>query len=207
MTLPTITTLFLDVGGVLGTNGWDQDGRRRAAATFDLDQAEMAERHHLTFDTFEEGKLSLDAYLDRVVFYQPRPFTRQAFREFMLAQSQPFADMTALIRGLKARYGLKVAVVSNEGRELAVHRVEAFRLREFVDFFIFSAFVHFRKPDADIFRLALDVAQVPTERVLYIDDRAMFVEVARGLGIRGMHHTGYEATRAALAEFGLSLSD
>ena len=207
MTLPTITTLFLDVGGVLGTNGWDQDGRRRAAATFDLDQAEMAERHHLTFDTFEEGKLSLDAYLDRVVFYQPRPFTRQAFREFMLAQSQPFADMTALIRGLKARYRLKVAVVSNEGRELAVHRVEAFRLREFVDFFIFSAFVHFRKPDADIFRLALDVAQVPTERVLYIDDRAMFVEVARGLGIRGMHHTGYEATRAALAEFGLSLSD
>lgn len=184
MTTPTISTLFLDVGGVLGTNGWDHTIRRRAAAAFGLDQAEMDERHHLTFDTYESGKLSLDDYLDRIVFYEPRPFTRQDFRAFMMAQSQPFDDMIALISELKARHGLKVAVVSNEGRELAVHRVEAFGLRAFVDFFIFSAFVHFRKPDADIFRLALDVAQVPAERVIYIDDRPMFVQVARGLGIR-----------------------
>lgn len=203
MTTPTISTLFLDVGGVLGTNGWDHTIRRRAAAAFGLDQAEMDERHHLTFDTYESGKLSLDDYLDRIVFYEPRPFTRQDFRAFMMAQSQPFDDMIALISELKARHGLKVAVVSNEGRELAVHRVEAFGLRAFVDFFIFSAFVHFRKPDADIFRLALDVAQVPAERVIYIDDRPMFVQVARGLGIQGVHHEGYESTRAALGGLGI----
>ncbi len=203
MTTPTISTLFLDVGGVLGTNGWDHTIRRRAAAAFGLDQAEMDERHHLTFDTYESGKLSLDDYLDRIVFYEPRPFTRQDFRAFMMAQSQPFDDMIALISELKARHGLKVAVVSNEGRELAVHRVEAFGLRAFVDFFIFSAFVHFRKPDADIFRLALDVAQVPAERVIYIDDRPLFVQVARGLGIQGVHHEGYESTRAALGGLGI----
>ena len=203
MTTPTISTQFLDVGGVLGTNGWDHTIRRRAAAAFGLDQAEMDERHHLTFDTYESGKLSLDDYLDRIVFYEPRPFTRQDFRAFMMAQSQPFDDMIALISELKARHGLKVAVVSNEGRELAVHRVEAFGLRAFVDFFIFSAFVHFRKPDADIFRLALDVAQVPAERVIYIDDRPMFVQVARGLGIQGVHHEGYESTRAALGGLGI----
>jgi len=203
MTTPTISTLFLDVGGVLGTNGWDHTIRRRAAAAFGLDQAEMDERHHLTFDTYESGKLSLDDYLDRIVFYEPRPFTRQDFRAFMMAQSQPFDDMIALISELKARHGLKVAVVSNEGRELAVHRVEAFGLRAFVDFFIFSAFVHFRKPDADIFRLALDVAQVPAERVIYIDDRPMFVQVARGLGIQGVHHEGYESTRTALGGLGI----
>lgn len=201
-----ISTLFLDIGGVLGTNGWDRAARRRAADVFGLDYAEMDERHHLTFDTYEGGKLSLGDYLSRVVFYEPRPFTQQTFRDFMFAQSQPFPDMLALVRGLKERFGLKVAVVSNEGRELAIHRVEAFGLRAFVDFFVFSSFAHVRKPDPDIFRLSLDVAQTPAERVLYIEDRAMFVEVARGLGIRGLRHEGYEATRAALTQLGLSLS-
>jgi uncharacterized protein YaaQ len=109
-----ISTLFLDIGGVLGTNGWDRRARQRAAAIFGLDYAEMDERHHLTFDTYEEGKLSLDEYLDRVVFYAPRPFTRQVFRDFMFAQSQPYPDTLALIHDLKDRFGLKVAVVSND---------------------------------------------------------------------------------------------
>lgn len=205
MTTSKITTLFLDVGGVLGTNAWDRATRRRAAATFGLDQAEMDERHHLTFSTYEIGKLNLDDYLDRVVFYQPRSFSREAFRQFMLEQSQPFNDMIALIRGLKAQHGLHVAVVSNEGRELSEYRVKAFGLQEFVDFFIFSAFVHFRKPDVDLFRLALDIAQVPAEKVLYIDDRSMFVQVAGGMGIQAVHHKDYESTRAKLDEYGLFL--
>jgi putative hydrolase of the HAD superfamily len=159
----------------------------------------MDERHHLTFDTYEEGKLGLDDYLQRVVFYQPRPFTPQAFKDYLFDRSEPYPDMLSLIQSVKAQLGLKVAVVSNEGRELALHRVGKFGLAAFVDFFIFSAFVHFRKPDPDIYRLALDVAQVPAGRVLYIDDRLMFVEVAAVLGIRGLHHTDYQATAAALA--------
>jgi len=114
-------------------------------------------------------------------------------------------EMLALIRDLKAAHGLKVAAVSNEGRELAQHRVRDFGLTSFVDFFVVSSFVHFRKPDEDIYRLALDVAQAPANEVLYVDDRAMFVEVAQGLGIRGIHHTSYDTTRAALAELELHL--
>lgn len=201
----SITTLFLDIGGVLGTNGWDRAARRRAAERFGLDSAEMDERHHLTFDTYEAGKLSLDEYLDRVVFYRQCSFTRAEFREFMFAQSRPYPEMLALIRDLKAAHGLKVAAVSNEGRELAQHRVRDFGLTSFVDFFVVSSFVHFRKPDEDIYRLALDVAQAPANEVLYVDDRAMFVEVAQGLGIRGIHHTSYDTTRAALAELELHL--
>ena len=91
MTLPSnITTLFLDIGGVLLTNGWDRNIRIRAAEKFGLDQDEMNERHHLTFDTYEEGKLSLDEYLHRVVFYQDRSFSPEEFKAFMYAQSQPF---------------------------------------------------------------------------------------------------------------------
>ena len=202
--ITTITALFLDVGGVLLTNAWDRQARQRAAEIFDLDYAETDERHHLTFDTYEEGKLSLDEYLNRVIFYQPRPFPREAFREFMFAQSQPYPEMLKLVRDLKARYSLKLVVVSNEGRELTLYRIRKFNLGSFVDCFVASCFVHYRKPDPDIYRIALDLAQVAPAQVVYIEDRPMFVEVAQSLGIRGICHTGYETTQTALAALGLS---
>lgn len=201
-----VTTLFLDIGGVLLTNGWDRQKRADAARLFNLDYNEMDERHHLTFDTYEEGKLGLDEYLERVVFYQPRSFSKEEFKDFMYKQSQPFPEMIEMVRRLKRQYGLQVAAVSNEGRELTVHRVHKFELGSFIDFFIFSCFVHFRKPDADMYRVALDIAQVDPGQVVYVDDRAMFVEVAQTLGIRGIIHTGQAETRTALAGFGLALA-
>ena len=198
-----ITTLFLDVGGVSLTNGWGHQSRALAAKAFDLNLEEMEERHHLTFDTYEVGKLTLEEYLSRTVFYEERTFTRDMFREFMFAQSQPHPEMIELVRNLKAQHELRIATVNNEARELNSHRIRRFKLDEFVDFFISSCFVHFRKPDADIFRLALDIAQVPAEQVVYIDDQPLFVQVAEGLGIRGIRYTDYQSTRAKLAAFGL----
>ena len=200
-----ITTLFLDIGGVLLTNAWDNDIRKTAAVKFGLNYDEMNERHHLTFDTYEEGKLSLDNYLNRVVFYQGRSFSREEFKAYMYAQSQPFPEMIELMHRLKTQYGLEVAAVSKEGRELTMYRVQQYNLGEVIDFFISSCFVHYRKPDEDMYRIALDIAQVCPERVVYIDDRAMFVEVVRGLGISGIIHTGYNTTRTALEGLGLSL--
>ena len=201
-----ITALFVDIGGVLLTNGWDRHGRELAAKTFHLDLREMDDRHRLTFDTYEVGKLTLEQYLNRVVFYQERPFTPDQFREFMFAQSKPFPQMIEMVRQLKKRYGLKIAVVSNEGRELTVYRIQHFKLGGFVDFFISSCFVHFRKPDDDIFRIALDIAQVPAGEVAYIEDRPMFVQVAETLGIRGILHIDYNSTVAKLASVGLELA-
>jgi len=198
-----ITCVFLDIGGVLLTNGWDHNARKRAAANFKLELAEMEDRHHLTFDTYEEGKLTLEEYLGRVVFYQKRPFTRAQFRHFMFAQSKPYPDMIELVEQLKVRHGLKIAVVSNEGRELNAYRIRKFKLDRFVDSFISSCFVHIRKPDADIFRLALDIAQAPARQVVYIENTPMFVQIAEGLGIRSILHTGYKSTCAKLASLGL----
>jgi putative hydrolase of the HAD superfamily len=202
-----ITTLFLDIGGVLLTNGWDRGIRMQASEKFGLDYQEMDERHHLTFDTYEEGKLSLDEYLNRVVFYQKRSFPREEFKAFMYSQSQPFQEMIELVRKLKKQYGLQIAAVSNEGRELTVYRVQQFGLGTFIDFFISSCFVHYRKPDADIYRIALDIAQVTPEQVVYIDDRAMFVEVAQGLGLQGIVHASRESTQKTLKSMGLSIEE
>jgi putative hydrolase of the HAD superfamily len=112
MTAPSaITTLFLDIGGVLLTNGWDHKIRARAADKFGLDYDEMNERHHLTFDTYEEGKLSLDEYLNRTVFYEKRSFSQEEFKSFMYAQSQPYPEMIGLIGRLKTRHGLRIGVL------------------------------------------------------------------------------------------------
>lgn len=200
-----ITTLFLDIGGVLLTNGWGHESRKLAADTFGLNLVEIEERHHLTFDTYEVGKLTLSEYLSRVVFYKSRSFAPETFREFMFSQSKPYSEMIGLVRQIKERYKLKIAVVSNEGRELNAYRIQTFGLAKFVDFFISSSFVHFRKPDADIFRVALDIAQVPPNQVLYIDDQPMFVSVAEGLGIQGICHVDYSTTCAKLASVGLTV--
>ena len=200
----TIKALFVDIGNVLLTNGWDHTIRQKTAEKFGLDYEEMNERHHLTFDTYEAGKLNLDEYLDRVVFCRERRFSREVFKEFMFAQSQPYPQMIKLIETLKTRYKLRVAAISNEGRELTIFRIKKFALEMFIDFFVSSCFVHYRKPDPDIFRMALDMAQVSPQHVVYIEDRPMFVEVARGMGLRAIHHTDYESTRSALAGWGLS---
>jgi putative hydrolase of the HAD superfamily len=200
-----VTTLFLDIGGVLLSNGWGHESRKSAAETFNLDYNEMQNRHKLVMVTYEEGKLTLSEYLNRVVFYQKRNFTLEQFREFIFAQTTPHMEMIELIRKLKDKYQLKIAVVNNEARELNEYRIRKFLLNRFVDFFISSCFVHFRKPDADIFRIALDIAQVPAEHVVYIEDLPMFVEVAGDLGIRGIQHKDYLSTSKSLASMGLKI--
>ena len=198
-----ITCMFLDIGSVLLTDGWGHHIRRRAATNFKLELADMEDRHHLTFDTYEEGKLTLEEYLGRVVFYQKRPFIQAQFRRFMFAQSKPCPEMIELVARLKVRHGLKITLVSNEGRELNAYRIRKFKLDGFVDSFISSCFVHVRKPDADIFRLALDIAQAPARQVVYMENTPMFVQIAEGSGIRSILHTDYRSTCAKLASFGL----
>jgi putative hydrolase of the HAD superfamily len=207
MSSSTITHLFLDIGGVLLTNGWDRHMRRNAAQKFGLDLDDLNDRHKMSFDTYEEGKLDLDTYLDQVVFYRPRPFSRNEFKEFMFTQSQPQVEMIHLVSGLKKKFDLEVAAISNEGRELTVYRIKKFNLKSFIDFFVSSCFVHFRKPDMDIYRMALDISQAEPGRSIYIDDRLLFVEIAQSLGINGIHHTGLEETRKALKNLGLTLED
>jgi putative hydrolase of the HAD superfamily len=198
----TPTTIFTDIGGVLLTNGWDRSARKKAIKQFNLDPVETEERHHLTFDTYESGKISLHEYLTRLIFYTKRNFSEAEFRKFMFDQSLPFPEMLGLIRGIKEKYGIKIAVVNNEGSELNKHRIDAFKLDDFVDFFISSCIVHFRKPDADIFKVALDIAHVDPEKVIYLEDRPMFVQVADTLGIRGIIHHDFNTTKKQLADFG-----
>ena len=202
-----IIHLFLDIGDVLLTYGWDHHARKRAATSFKLKWTEIEARHQLIFETYEEGKFTLEDYLSLVIFYKKQPFTRAQFRSFMFAQSNPYPKMIDLVRRLKIKYGLKIGVVSNEARELNAHRIRKFKLDEFVDSFVSSCFVHVRKPDAEIFRLALDIGHAQAEQIVYIENTPMFVQIAEGLGIRSILHTDYISTCAQLASFGFQTDE
>ncbi|MDB6081589.1 MAG: family phosphatase, partial [Chlamydiia bacterium] len=204
---PKITTLFLDIGGVLLTNVWDHTARLQAAKKFALDPKELEERHRLVFDTFEIGKMSLDEYLEYVIFHKTykHAFSKKQFKDFMFAQSKANPLMIELFTTLKTTYKLKVVAVSNEGKELMEHRIQKFNLRSLFDFFNCSSFVGLRKPDPEIFTLALRLVQVPPKEILYIDDRDFFVQTAKNLGIHGLQHTHYETTCTQLAKLELVL--
>jgi len=193
-------TLFLDIGGVLLTNGWDRHSRQKAAERFYLNEEDMNGRHALMFDPFEIGKISLDDYLDHVVFYEPRSFTREDFKTFIFEQSQPYPEMLQLMKEMKQKYQLKVVVVSNEGRELMIYRADRFKLRELVDFCVCSSFVHLKKPDYEIYQFAIDMAQVKPQEVIYIDDRLLLTQIGAELGLKIIHHQSYHQTRQLLEE-------
>jgi len=207
MTRSKITCLFVDIGGVLLSDGWGHGSRALAAKTFGLDRQEMELRHSQNFNTYELGKLTLEEYLKRVVFYEGRRFSFNSFKKFMFSQSTPHPLMIGLIRELKAKYGLKIVVVSNEARELNAYRIRTFKLDAFVDSFISSCYVGLRKPDEDIFKLALDTAQVSPQQTVYIENTCLFVQVAESLGIPSIFHTDHKTTRARLASFGLKITE
>jgi putative hydrolase of the HAD superfamily len=200
---PRFRILYSDIGGVLGTNGWDGALRRKVASHFHVDLEEIEPRHHLMFDSYERGYMSFEDYLRAVFFGRPRDFTIEQLRDFTYDQSIPWRENIEFFRGVKHANGLKLALVSNEGRGITEHRVHKFGLRELADFMVISHCVRLRKPDREIWRLALDLAQTTPHESIYIDDRELFANVAGSLGFAAVHHVSLESTKERLRELGL----
>jgi putative hydrolase of the HAD superfamily len=202
--LPAIRALFWDVGGVLLTNAWDHNERIATLEHFHLDEAEFHDRHEMVVSSFERGKITFDEYLDRTVFYRPRPFSRDAFRDYVFSLSQPFPEVLEFAQALGDSGKYFMGTINNESRELNSYRIEKFGLRKIFRLFISSCFVGFRKPERDIYRLALETTQIPAEECCFIDDRALNLECAAKLGMHTIEMQKLEQLRADLAKLGVS---
>lgn len=192
--------LLLDIGGVLLNNGWGHQSRQKAANRFAINYVEMNGLHNFIFTTYETGKITLDEYLDTVVFSHPRPFSTDEFKTFMFAESVELPGLLAWLRAWKSRGNFRIIAVNNEGRELNQYRIAKFRLYDVYDAFVSSGEVGMVKPDPNIWRLAMGIAQAKPEQCVCIDDRIMLVQAARRLGIRAHHHETFEATRLLLED-------
>ncbi len=196
--LSKIKVVFMDIGGVLLTNGWGHESRQKAARVFDFDYEEMNTLHNFIYNIFEIGSISLDEYLDTVVFHCPRNFTKTKFKEFMHAQSVELPDMLSWIKSWKKRTELSVYALSNENRELNDYRIKTFQLHEVFDGFFSSCYLGFRKPDPRIYEKALEIVQVSAEQSIYFDDRPMLVNAATKLKINAVQHRKFEETKSIL---------
>ncbi|MHB1661016.1 MAG: HAD-IA family hydrolase [bacterium] len=197
-----IKTIFLDIGSVLLTNGWDRKSRKLASVKFNFDYEDFESRHEDLFAIYEEGKISLDYYLDKTLFYKECSFSKNEFKAFIFGQSHPHPQMINLFAGLKNKYKFKLVSINNEGLELSIYRINKFSLDSLFDFFVTSCFVRIRKPDENIFKLALNLSYTKPDESIFIDDRNFNVETAANLGINAFRHTDYESTKEKLSGLG-----
>ena len=198
----TITHVFFDIGGVLGSNGWDGEQRANAFRKFHLDD-DFESRHDQVVSEFETGAMSLDEYLDVTVFYTPRLFSREDFELFMLAQSEPNPYTIAVAQHVAAAGRVRLMTMNNESDVLNRARLERFGLREIFTAFLSSCWLGVRKPSRTFFERALAIAQADPERSLLIDDRQQNLTPAESLGMQTIRYTTPEALARALAEAGV----
>jgi putative hydrolase of the HAD superfamily len=199
----TITHVFFDIGGVLGTNGWDREQRADAVRHFGLDAADLEDRHVESVAILEQGRMTLDEYLRCAVFYRSRSFTVEEFKAYMLAQSAPFAETIDVARELARTGRYRLMTINNESAELNRYRLEHFGLRDLFLAFFTSCWVGILKPAQRIYEVALAMSQANPEESLFIDDRARNLEPARTLGMRTIRFTDASQLRQELAGLGV----
>ena len=199
-----ISAIFWDVGGVLLSNAWDHEQRQQALKHFNLDGVEFESRHQMLVSSFERGKITLQEYLERTIFYRPRPFTPEAFKEYMFSLSQPIQETLQLAKDLSRSCKYLMSTINNESKELNLHRIQTFGLREILSLFVSSCFVGLRKPEEAIYCLALEITQRPPEESCFIDDRALNLESASRLGMHVIQMKNAEQLRQELQTLGVA---
>ena len=202
-----VTALFWDVGGVILTNGWDRTSRADAAKKFGIDWEEFQDRHELAFPAFETGRITLDTYLQRTVFYRQRSFTREEFTNFIFAQSAELPESRAVLSAVDATGEYLQATINNEPLEINERRIHQFNLRREFKAFFSSCYLGVRKPDEGIYKLALEVTQRSPDECLFIDDRELNLECARQMNMRTIRFQSAGQLRRDLIASGVSISE
>jgi putative hydrolase of the HAD superfamily len=200
----SITHLFFDIGGVLGTNAWSSPQRRRAIERFGLDAAEFEQQHRDAVGTFEQGRMTLDEYLDATVFYRERGFSREAFVDFMRGESRPDEVTIALARQLAGTGKYRMMTLNNESLELNQYRIERFGLHDIFEAFFSSCWLGVTKPSHQIYDVALGISQAPPEHAVFIDDRGPNLMPAKALGMETIHFTTGDQLAGQLAALGVA---
>jgi putative hydrolase of the HAD superfamily len=193
--------IFFDIGGVLGSNGWDREQRQRAVDRFGLDAADFQWRHEDVVGEWEEGRITLDEYLDIAVFYIDREFSRSQFIRFMLDQSVPDSDSIAIARALSGTSRFTMMTMNNESEELNAYRIREFELASIFEAFISSCYLSERKPFRRFYNRALGIAQCEPAKSLLIDDRQQNLTPAKSIGMNVILFKSAPQLRADLENF------
>ncbi len=198
--MTTIRHVFFDIGGVLGSNGWDREQRSRAVERFGLASEDFQYRHEEVVGEWEEGRITMDEYLDIAVFHCDRPFSRREFVDFMFAQSIPNERVVALARSLTRDSRFTLMTLNNEADELNRHRIEKFGISDVFEAFLSSCWLGVRKPTQRFYSRALSIAQADPKTSLFVDDREQNIAPAHALGMVAILFKSAEQLRSDLEQ-------
>jgi len=201
-----IKYIFFDIGGVLGTNGWDREQRSRAREHFQIEPADFQGRHEEVVGTLEAGRITLDEYLDITVFSEPRNFTKLEFRDYMFAQSQPFPETIAIARSVAEGCRYRVFTMNNESDELNRFRIDRFGLCDIFDAFLSSCWLGVRKPARIFYDKAMSITQAKPAESVFIDDREQNLGPARALGMHVVLYKSAVQVSEELAALGVEFN-
>jgi len=199
----SLTHVFFDIGGVLGSNGWDREQRKRALEKFSVEDEDFEHRHHQVVSEFETGAISQEEYLDVTVFHTPRLFSREDFELYMLSLSEP-NPYTIEIAKHDAKSGrVRMMTMNNESSVLNAYRIDRFGLRNIFGAFLSSCWLGVRKPSRAFFEPRLAIAQAEADSALLIDDRDQNLTPAAALGMHTIRYTDPESLARELAHYGV----
>lgn len=194
--------VIFDLGGVLVHMKPALMIRRLAAETGQT--VEVLERvlvDPALLEQLELGRMTPRQYFDQLA---RRLKLSWSFEEFVAAWNGILSentDTTGLLQRLWDRYTILVLTNTNILHDEHIRRT--WPVFDRVHHWLASYQIGLRKPEPQIYELALRTAQTPPHSAIYIDDVEEHVLVARGMGLTAVHFTDGKMLEEDLRQAGL----
>jgi epoxide hydrolase-like predicted phosphatase len=138
-----------------------------------------------TWRQLSSGQITEQEYAARIAdnLGMPDAEAVQRFMAEFMAEDRFYPEMAETVRALRERY--QVALLSNAGPDQVEWAREryGFDIDAEFDVYINSAHEGMRKPNEDIFHLALERLSVEPRHAVFLDDMVYNVDAAREIGI------------------------
>lgn len=189
--------VLFDIGNVLV----HYDHQRTMAALADLyhaDPIQLSIFYSQIGRQFGIGEITPTQVVDMLNSHYNTTCSLEEFAEAFCAGLMRDDAALAYAVALQVEGELAVGAISNTN---AVHvawlDAHAPELNEF-ELVIMSNEVGLRKPDPEIYELAMEILDASPAQILYVDDRAENVEAARQLGTNAILHRDWIKTRSLI---------
>jgi putative hydrolase of the HAD superfamily len=198
--------VLFDFGGVLTTSVWDSFAAFLRKEGLDPDTIKNLFRHDpealADLRGLETGELT-EAEFEAKFGKRLGLRDPEGLIDSMFEGMRPDEPMVAAVREIRAA-GLLTGLISNSW---STSHYDRELLTELFDVSVISAEVHLHKPEPEIYRLAAERLEVPTERCIFVDDLRENCEGAEAVGMTAVRHRNAAETIARLAELtGLRLA-
>jgi epoxide hydrolase-like predicted phosphatase len=197
--------LLMDWGGVMTSSVFDSFAAFGVASGLGADAVAHAFRNvpratELLVD-FERGVLDTPAFeAELAVVLGVEDASGLAERLFAGVRAEE--TLLAAV-GAFRRAGVRTGLLSNSWGELTYDRA---RFAELFDVLVISGAEGVRKPDPEIYEIAVRRMGLPPEQLVFVDDLKGNLKPARAIGIHTIFHESAASTIAALeAIFGISV--